>query len=102
MTKARVAVLISGTGTNMAALLYAAKAEGCPYEIVLVASNNPGAAGLALAAAEGVQTWSLSHKGMSRDAFDTLVDEQIRAAGADYVALAGYIDRKSTRLNSSH
>src|SRR3546814_3371105 len=75
----------------MAALLYAAKAEGCPYEIVLVASNNPGAAGLALAAAEGVQTWSLSHKGMSRDAFDTLVDEQIRAAGADYVALAGYM-----------
>ena len=45
--KARVAVLISGTGTNMAALLYAAKADACPYEIVLVASNNPDAPGLA-------------------------------------------------------
>ncbi|MBB5706539.1 phosphoribosylglycinamide formyltransferase [Sphingopyxis panaciterrulae] len=91
MTKARVAVLISGTGTNMAALLYAAKAESCPYEIVLVASNNPDAAGLALAAAEGIATWSLSHKGMNRDAFDALVDDQLRAVGADYVALAGYM-----------
>ena len=91
MTKAKVAVLISGTGTNMAALLYAAKAEGCPYEIVLVASNNPDAPGLALAAAEGIATWSLSHKGMNRDAFDALVDERLREAGADYVALAGYM-----------
>src|SRR3546814_3931337 len=85
--KARVAVLISGTGTNMAALLYAAKAESCPYQIVLVASNNPDAPGLALAAAEGVATWSLSHKGMSRAAFDVLVDEQLREAGAEFVAL---------------
>ncbi|SNS43145.1 phosphoribosylglycinamide formyltransferase [Sphingopyxis indica] len=89
--KARVAVLISGTGTNMAALLYAAKAESCPYQIVLVASNNPDAPGLALAAAEGVATWSLSHKGMSRAAFDVLVDEQLREAGAEFVALAGYM-----------
>lgn len=89
--KAKVAVLISGTGTNMAALLYAAKAEDCPYEIVLVASNNPDAPGLALAAAEGIPTWTRSHKGMARDAFDALVDAQLRAAGADYVALAGYM-----------
>ena len=89
--KAKVAVLISGTGTNMAALLYAAKADACPYEIILVASNNPDAPGLTLAAAEGVATWARSHKGMTRDAFDTLVDEQLRAAGADYVALAGYM-----------
>ncbi|PKQ00686.1 MAG: phosphoribosylglycinamide formyltransferase [Alphaproteobacteria bacterium HGW-Alphaproteobacteria-13] len=91
MTKARVAVLISGTGTNMAALLYAAKGDACPYEIVLVASNNPEAPGLTLAAAEGVATWAETHKGMTRDAFDALVDEQLRAAGADYVALAGYM-----------
>jgi formyltetrahydrofolate-dependent phosphoribosylglycinamide formyltransferase len=89
--KAKVAVLISGTGTNMAALLYAAKADGCPYEIVLVASNNPDAAGLTLAAAEGIATWSLSHKGMNRDAFDALVDGRLREAGAGYVALAGYM-----------
>lgn len=91
MVKARVAVLISGTGTNMAALLYAAKAKSCPYEVVLVASNNPDAPGLALAAAEGVATWSLSHRGLTRDAFDALVDEQLREAGAEFVALAGYM-----------
>lgn len=91
MTKAKIAVLISGAGTNMAALLYAAKAADCPYELVLVASNNPEAPGLAVAAAEGIAIWAQSHKGMSRAAFDALVDERLRAAGADYVALAGYM-----------
>jgi len=89
--KTRVAVLISGTGTNMAALLYAAKAQTCPYELVLVASNNPGAPGLKIAAAEGIATWAHPHKGLTRDAFDALVDDQLRAAGAEYVALAGYM-----------
>lgn len=91
MTKARVAVLISGAGTNMAALLYAAKAETCPYELVLVASNDPDAAGLTIAGAEGIATWARTHKGMERAAFDALVDERLRAAGAEYVALAGYM-----------
>lgn len=89
--KARVAILISGEGTNMAALLYAAKDPACPYEIVLVASNNPVAPGLAIAAAENVPTWAQAHKGLSRATFDALVDEQLRGAGADYVALAGYM-----------
>ena len=89
--KSKIAVLISGAGTNMAALLYAAKAADCPYELVLVASNVPDAPGLAIAAAEGIATWSLSHKGMNRDAFDALVDEQLREAGAEFVALAGYM-----------
>ena len=91
MAKARVAVLISGAGTNMAALLYAAKAEACPYELVLVGSNDPDAPGLAIAEAEGIATWRLSHKGMNRDAFDALVDEQLRGVGAEFVALAGYM-----------
>ena len=89
--KARVAVLISGAGTNMAALLYAAKAVDCPYELVFVGSNDPDAPGLKIAEAEGIATWGLSHKGMNRDAFDTLVDEQLRGAGAEFVALAGYM-----------
>jgi formyltetrahydrofolate-dependent phosphoribosylglycinamide formyltransferase len=91
MAKARVAVLISGTGTNMAALLYAAKADDCPYEIILVASNDPEAPGLKIAESEGVATWSLSHGGLNRAAFDALVDEQFREAGAEFVALAGYM-----------
>ena len=91
MTKAKVAVLISGAGTNMAALLYAAKAADCPYELVFVGSNDPDALGLKIAEAEGIATWSLSHKGMNRDAFDALVDEQLRSADTEFVALAGYM-----------
>ncbi|MCE7797422.1 phosphoribosylglycinamide formyltransferase [Sphingobium sufflavum] len=89
--KARVAVLVSGGGTNMAALLYASRAEDCPYEIVLVGSNNPDAGGLTLAAAEGVATYALPHKGMTRVDHDAAMHAAIVAAGADYVALAGYM-----------
>jgi phosphoribosylglycinamide formyltransferase 1 len=91
MAKARVAVLISGRGSNMAALLYASRAEDCPYEIVLVASNVPTAEGLVFAAAEGIATFAQSHKGMPRADFDMIIDAQLRAAKADYVALAGYM-----------
>lgn len=89
--RAKVAVLISGSGTNMAALLYASRAADCPYEIVLVASNNPEAGGLKLAAAEGVPTFALPHKGMERAAHDQAMDAAIRASGAQFVALAGYM-----------
>jgi phosphoribosylglycinamide formyltransferase 1 len=91
MAKARVAVLISGTGTNMAALLYAAKHHDCPFEIALVASNNPDAAGLKLAAGEGVTVFAHAHKGLMREAHDDIMHRAIVAAKADYVALAGYM-----------
>ena len=84
-------MLISGSGTNMAALLYASRAADCPYEVVLVASNHPEAAGLQLAAAEGVATFALAHQGMSRADHDAAMDAAIRASGAGYVALAGYM-----------
>jgi phosphoribosylglycinamide formyltransferase-1 len=89
--RAQVAVLISGSGTNMAALLYASRAEDCPFELALVASNNPDTGGLALAEAEGVPTFALSHKGMDRAVHDAAMDAAIRASGAQYVALAGYM-----------
>ena len=88
---AKVAVLISGSGTNMAALLYASRAETCGYEIALVASNNPDAAGLKLAEAEGVPTFALPHKGMPREDHDAAMDAAIRQSGAQFVALAGYM-----------
>jgi phosphoribosylglycinamide formyltransferase 1 len=91
MAKARIAVLISGGGTNMAALLYAAKQPDCPYEIVLVASNDPDAAGLTLAKAEGVATFAHSHIGLTREAHDAIMHEAIIAAKADTIALAGYM-----------
>lgn len=75
----------------MAALLYASRLATSPYEIVLVASNNPAAPGLALAETEGVPTWSLSHKGMSREAFDEALHKALSAARPDAVALAGYM-----------
>jgi phosphoribosylglycinamide formyltransferase 1 len=75
----------------MTALVYAAKAHDCPFEIVLVASNNLDAAGLKLAEAEGIPTFALNHKGMPRAAFDAIIDAEIRKANADYIALAGYM-----------
>ncbi len=91
MARARVGVLISGTGSNMAALLYASRAEDCPYEIVLVASNVPDAPGLAIAAAEGVPVFARSHQGLKRAEFDTLIDAELARHGVEFVALAGYM-----------
>lgn len=84
-------MLLSGGGTNMAALLYASRVEDCPYEIMLVGSNNPDAGGLKLAQAEGVPTYALPHKGMTRVDHDAAMHDAIVAARADYVALAGYM-----------
>lgn len=89
--KARVGVLISGRGSNMAALLYASRADDCPFDIVLVASNDPDAPGLALAQAEGVRTFARSHKGMKRADFDDIVHAELDRAGVTHVALAGYM-----------
>ena len=89
--RAKVAVLISGRGSNMAALLYAAKHPDCPYELVLVASNDPEAGGLELARAEGIATFAHPHKGMKREEHDTIMHDAIVASGAQFVALAGYM-----------
>jgi len=75
----------------MAALLYASRAADCPYEIVLVASNDPEAHGVTLAQAEGIATFGHAHKGMKRAEFDAIIDAQLRAADVEYVALAGYM-----------
>lgn len=89
--KAKVAVLMSGRGSNMAALLYASRLPDAPYEIVVVGSNDPEALGLKLAAAEGIPTFAISHKGMKRPDHDAAMDAEIRKHGADYLALAGYM-----------
>lgn len=89
--KARIAVLISGAGTNMAALVYASRMPESPYEVVLVASNNPDADGLALAQAEGIATFALPHKGLTREAHDAAMEAAVLEAGADYIVLAGYM-----------
>jgi len=108
--RARVGVLISGRGSNMAALLYAAKHSDCPYEIVLVAANDPDAPGLKLAEAEGVRVFARSHKGIERAEFDAIIDAELRGARVEYVALAGYmrllspefVDRWAGRMVNIH
>lgn len=89
--KARVACLISGNGTTMSALLYASRLPDCPYEIVLVASNQPEAPGLRIAEAEGIATFAHSHRGMAREAHEAVMDEALRKAGAEFLALCGYM-----------
>lgn len=90
--RARVAVLISGRGSNMAALIYAAKATECPYEIVLVAGDRPDAAGFDLAEAEGVPVVRLQPptRGDKSRFFEAL-DRSLRDAATDYIALAGFM-----------
>jgi len=75
----------------MLALADAARDPACPYEIVLVASNDPDAPGLAAASARGIPIWAQSHKGMKRAEFDALVDARLREANAEWIALAGYM-----------
>lgn len=89
--KARVAVFISGSGTNMAALLYASRLADAPYDIALVASNDPAAGGLKLAKAEGIATFALPHQGMSRAEHDRAMERAAIDAGAQFIILAGYM-----------
>jgi phosphoribosylglycinamide formyltransferase 1 len=64
---------------------------GCHYEVVLVASNDPAAPGLALAQLEGVPTFFRSHKGMTRPDHDAVMEAAALAAGAEVIVLAGYM-----------
>ena len=89
--KARVAVMLSGNGTTMSSLLFHSRLPGCPYEIVLVASNQPEARGLRIAEAEGIATFAHSHRGMDRETHEAIMDSALRAAEAEYIALAGYM-----------
>lgn len=93
MSRKRVAVLISGRGSNMAALIEAAKAPDYPAEIVLVVSNRPDAAGLAHARAAGIATAVVDHTKFSknREAFDRELQAVLEAHRIDLVCLAGFM-----------
>ncbi len=90
--RVRVAVLLSGRGSNMLALAeHRRRDPERNYDIVLVASNVPSARGLVLAKRLGLERWAKSHEGMERAAFDALLDEQLEAHGVQLIALAGYM-----------
>ncbi len=91
--KRRTAILISGRGSNMTALLEASRDPAYPAEIVLVLSNNPDAAGLTTAAAAGIPTLAIDHRPFKgdREAHEAAIDAALRAAGTELVCLAGYM-----------
>ena len=92
-SKIRTAIFISGRGSNMMALVEAAKAQDFPAEFVLVVSNDPNAAGLAWAAERGIKTLAVDHKpfGKDREAHERAIDAAIDAEGVEFICLAGYL-----------
>lgn len=93
MNRVRTAVLISGRGSNMEALIAATRDPGHPAEIVLVLSNRPDAGGLETARAAGIAARAIDHRafGRDREAHERALDAELRGAGVELVALAGYM-----------
>jgi len=93
MRKKRVAVLISGRGSNMMALIEAAKERSYPAEIALVLSNRPDAAGLAHARAQGIATAVVDHApfGKDREGFERALEDALERHSIDLVCLAGFM-----------
>ena len=93
MIRKRVAILISGRGSNMAALIEAAKAPDYPAEIALVVSNVPEAAGLGRARTPGITTALLDHQpfGKDRPAFDAALQKILDEHRIDLICLAGFM-----------
>jgi phosphoribosylglycinamide formyltransferase-1 len=96
----RAAILISGRGSNMAALIAAARDPTYPAEMVLVVSNRPDAAGLALARQAGVPALAIDHRpfGTDRPGHEAAIDALLRDAGTEIVCLAGYMRLMTPRL----
>jgi len=97
--KKRIGILISGRGSNMMALVEAARAEDYPAEVAAVVSNRPEAPGLAWAKAQGLPARAIDHKAFdSREAFDAAVDAALTEAGVELVALAGFMRIQSVEF----
>jgi phosphoribosylglycinamide formyltransferase-1 len=93
MSRKRVAVLISGRGSNMAALIEAAKNPAYPAEIVVVLSNVPDAGGLQIARAAGIATAVVDHKAFGKDraAFERALQDVLDRHAVEIVCLAGFM-----------
>jgi phosphoribosylglycinamide formyltransferase-1 len=93
MPRKRVAILISGRGSNMVALIEAAKAPDYPAEIAVIISNEPDAPGLAYAREAGIETVVVDHRPFAadREAFERALDAKLVAYRIDFVCLAGFM-----------
>lgn len=107
----KVAVLISGGGSNLKALIEAAAQPDCAFDVVHVLCNRPDAGGLAHAAAAGLPATVIDHKAFaSREAFDAALDAELTRIAPDIVALAGFmrilttpfIERWQGRMTNIH
>ncbi|MDR6115968.1 phosphoribosylglycinamide formyltransferase-1 [Sphingomonas sp. SORGH_AS870] len=87
----KVGILISGRGSNMQSLVAASQGGDPAYHVALVASDKPEAAGLAWAAERGIATFALSPKGIGKPAYEAAIDQALRDAGVEVIALAGYM-----------
>jgi len=93
MRRRRVGVLISGRGSNMAALIRAAAVADYPAEVALVVSNRPDAAGLEIARRAGIAATAIDHRPFrgDRGAHERVIDAALREAGVEILCLAGYM-----------
>jgi phosphoribosylglycinamide formyltransferase 1 len=92
MARLNVAVLISGRGSNLRALMDACSAKDFPAEIIAVVSNVPDAAGLTYAHDAGISTAVIDHREYpSREAFDTALDAALQTYGVRLICLAGFM-----------
>lgn len=90
--KKRVGILISGRGSNMMALVEAARTADYPAEVATVISSRPDAAGLAWAESQGIPCVGLDHKAFpSREAFDAAIDAELAKSKVEMIALAGFM-----------
>lgn len=85
--KTKVGILLSGRGSNMMALVEAAR----DYDVALVASDKPEAAGIAWARDRGLATFTQSPKGMPKPQYEAAIDAALVEAGVEVIALAGYM-----------
>ena len=107
----KIGVLVSGSGTNLQALLDAqARGELAPAEIAVVISNKPGVPALGRAAAAGVPAEVVEHRGLDRAAFEAKLHEALAQRGVEVVVLAGFmrvltaelVDRYPLRIINTH
>ncbi len=92
MKKKRIGVLISGRGSNMSSLIEACKSPDYPAQISVVISNRPKAAGLEIAAREGIKTLAINHRNYdSRTAFETDLHQALKDAQVELICNAGFL-----------
>jgi phosphoribosylglycinamide formyltransferase-1 len=91
MGRVRTAIMISGGGSNMAALIEAARAPNYPAEIACVIASNLSAGGIAKAKAAGIAAFAFDHKLYDREGLERLVHTELEKAGVELVCLAGWM-----------